>query len=270
MGAPRGKPLLSRPSVDEGAYTPRPVDNGQIELAQVGHFGVDQHFDLGTADNGGVTMVRVTLYRGRDPTVPHDPDNAQGHEVLAFVSAPLWFIPPKGARVIVMRPAGYGGWYITSVIGPNPSIQFNDKRAILDFGPDMSVTIKAKSVTLSDYHNRFAHIGPDGGFKVGDASGNGLQLKNNQWLMYTVKGSPATAVTTFKMNNADGVEIMVKDAKMAAMALTPSGQAQVAGEVFNAYCPQGYLGAGVAGGGSPLTFIGIGGPAVSTTWKVQA
>ncbi len=40
-----------------------------FEPGTVGWDDTDEHFDVGTADNDGNTLVRVTLFRGRDPGV---------------------------------------------------------------------------------------------------------------------------------------------------------------------------------------------------------
>jgi hypothetical protein len=69
-----------------------------------------KHFDLGdsTPTESGRTLVRVTLFRGRDPTEPLDKTQAQGQELLCQLGGGLLLAPPRGTPVLVAIPESHG------------------------------------------------------------------------------------------------------------------------------------------------------------------
>ena len=91
-------------------------------------------------------------------------------------------MPRKGERVIVAFPSGMeqtpGAAVILAMLGASPPTQFSPTRAKMDFGADYDLIIKARSITLSDYNNRFVCIGPDTGVHMNDGSGNVLAIKD--------------------------------------------------------------------------------------------
>jgi hypothetical protein len=161
-----------------------------FEPGTVGWNGTDPHFD--TED--GVTLVRVTLVRGRHPSTPLQPDVAQGHQVLCRIGGGLFRIPKKGTAVMVGFPTAFanhpGAGVIVCTTETSPDIQFNDTKAKLDVGPDTDLVIKAKSVTISDYDNRFLHVGPDG-VMLQDNQGNGVVIKGGAIMIYVADGGDA-------------------------------------------------------------------------------
>jgi hypothetical protein len=175
--------------------------DGEPLLFEPGVVGWDQddaHADLGTADNDGNTLVKVTLFRGRDPaTSPPAAGVADGHRVLAQLGAGLFWVPPKGSRVMVGFPSAFatspGAAFVVSVQATSPSNQFGLSRAKLDVGPDQDLVLKGKSVTISDYQNRFLHVGPDG-VMLQDEAGNGVVMKNGAVMIYVADGGDAKTV----------------------------------------------------------------------------
>jgi hypothetical protein len=161
-----------------------------FEPGTVGWDGVDLHFD--TED--GLTLVRVTLVRGRHPSTPLQPDVAQGHQVLCRIGGGLFRIPPKGTAVMVGFPTAFAGHPGAGVIvcttEASPDMQFSEAKAKLDLGKDADLVIKAKSVTITDYDNRFLHVGPDG-VMLQDEKGNGVVIKSGAIMIYVADSGDA-------------------------------------------------------------------------------
>jgi len=171
--------------------------SGSIEAGTVGWDDDADHYDTAP---GEVVLVKVTLFRGRNPDRDPEPKpgRAGGLQILARVSAPMQTIPPDGAEVIVAVPAVFGltpgAPVILAQVAVAPPNQFSATRAKLDFGPDVDVVIKARSVTLTDYEDRFFTLGPRFGIKMGDAGANGMQLKGGKWCAYVAQNGDAKAV----------------------------------------------------------------------------
>lgn len=241
-------------------------DPGGIYDGTVGWEDGDDHFDI---DPDGVTLVKVTLHKGRMPDTDDAPtnDRAKGTRILARISAPLYNIPPDGSEVHVSMPAGRlldpGAGAIIAQLSASPAGQFNGSKSKLDFGPDFDLVIKARSITLTDYEDRYLTLGPTYGFKIGDANANGCQLKNDQWLFYTSDGTAAT--TTFRLSKSDGIALMINDGQTCGMTMQ-SGEWVGVGSVFKAMFAGGYLGSAP----TALTPLALFGPGiasiVSTSW----
>lgn len=135
----------------------------QVEIGTVGWEGRESHFEKGTADNDGHTLVCVTLYRGRDPGVRPKDGVAQGQQILCHISDGIYRIPPKGARVYVAIPHGMeelpGSGCIVASVSRSPTTQFESDRVVMDFGETTHVVIKGLSVSISDYANPARFIG---------------------------------------------------------------------------------------------------------------
>ena len=132
----------------------RGVDNGAIELGTVGWDDRDEHFDLGTEDNDGHTIVFVTLFRGRDiASSDQTPDAAQGHKVTARMGKPARAVPEKGSTVLVARPAGIdgpGAWHIISNPGPGTTFRNGPKAGDVLFEGDAGNFVRfAKNGSIS-------------------------------------------------------------------------------------------------------------------------
>jgi hypothetical protein len=165
---------------------------GGIEAGTVGWDDGSAHYDTAA---GEVVLVKVTLFRGRNPDRDPEPKEgrAGGTQILARVSAPMQTIPPDGAEVIVAVPAGFGltpgAPVILAQVAVAPPNQFSASRSKLDFGPDVDVVIKARSVTITDYEDRFITVGSRFGIKMGDAGANGAQLKGGKWSFWAADSS---------------------------------------------------------------------------------
>ena len=151
-----------------------------FEPGTVGWSDVDDHVDLGTPDNDGNTLVRVTLFRGRERGTAPKPGVAEGHQVLAQLASGFFRVPPTGTRVMVGFPSAFattpGAAVIVSTLERSPDAQFNATKAKIDVGPDQDLVLKARSITITDYQDRFLHIGPDG-VMLQDEAGNGVDRR---------------------------------------------------------------------------------------------
>ncbi len=256
-----------RTLLQEGKRSRR--DTGGIYDGTVGWEDGADHFDI-DADSG-VTLVKVTLFKGRNPTTDPVKDSAlaKGTRVLCRISAPLYNIPPAGAEVHVSVPAGRmldpGAPAIIAQLVKSPGNQFNGTKAKMDFGPDYDLVIKARSITLTDYEDRYFTLGPKYGIKMGDKDANGCQLKSGKWLFYTAEGG--TAVTTFQLAKA-GIKLLINDGKTVGMTMGGGVWAGI-GETFQAAFAIGYLGKAPSPA-SPVAY-GPAGPAnlISTSWFVS-
>ena len=162
----------------------RPDKSPELEVGVVGWPGNDDICSIGTEDNDGRTLVRVTLYRGATPGDEPAPGEAAGYQVTVRTSGPLYHVPPKGTEVIVAFPGGFGmapgSGVLLASVGPTPGIQFRGNKAKLDVGPDQDIVIKGRSVTISDYDNRYLAVGPDTGTMMADEDGTMMQIKDRQ------------------------------------------------------------------------------------------
>lgn len=85
----------------------------------------------GTPDQG-ITLVRVTLFEGRQIGPKPQTGIAQGHQVVAHILGPSFDVPPLGTRVVVAFPEGdFGPGLILGTVGPSPTQQFSDTRTVV-------------------------------------------------------------------------------------------------------------------------------------------
>ena len=112
-----------------GHFTP-PLDSS-LEWGTVGWDDSDTFYDLGdgSGTDSGIALVQVTLFRGKDPTVPLDETKAQGTKLLCQVGGSFLCIPPRGTKVLVATPHGFGDLPCASTI-----IQERDERAGAFYG----------------------------------------------------------------------------------------------------------------------------------------
>lgn len=184
----------------------------ELAVGSIGWEGEDEHFFLGTADNDGHTLVRVQLFSGRDISAPLNPTRAQGTKLLCHIMGGLFRIPKKDTRVYVLVPSGMeatpGAGLIIGTVEPSPTDQFTDDRAVLDFGPDVHLVIKAKSISLQDPDNRFLTVGTPrvGGtpgllFQAADGSGGVIQEGVVSW--FVASGGDAKTVLQMTASKAE-------------------------------------------------------------------
>lgn len=185
----------------------------------MGWVSASPHFD--TAD--GITLVRVTLFRGKSPTAAITPGIAQGLEVLARIGGGMFRIPGPGTPVMVGFPSAFaampGAGVIVCTTEASPTIQFSPTRAKMDLGPDTDLVLKARTITLSDYSNRFVHLGADGGIQIQDSDGTGIIIQNGNIAIFSaLNGAMKTMlqVTTSALQamQADGVVVNIKGGNM--------------------------------------------------------
>jgi len=246
-----------------------PWGEGGIELGTVGWNDGSEHFELGTEENDGHTLVKVTLFRGRRADeATKDKARAQGVQLLCRISAPLWFIPDDGAQVLVAIPAGFaltpGAPMIIGAPGRNPTKQFAKnagKDVILDLGEDRRLILKAgRGVILTDYEDRYLGLSPEMGIKCGDADACGFALKAGKWLFYTAESGDATAALQL---SKDAIKINHNDGKVSALHMK-GGDVKAIGANFYSYTAGTYLGA-LAVAANTALYGPPGAPVASTT-----
>ncbi len=188
-------------------YIPR-----TCEIGTVGWFDQEEHVDFGTAENDGHTLIRVTLFAGKMAGEAITPGVAQGRQILVHMNALAGMrVPPKGMHVFVQFPAGMefapgAGVIIAGIEKTFERDQLAKDRVVLDFGEDVHVIIKGKSVSLSDHENRFMTVGtPRAGgdpgliFNAADGSGGAIAEGKVGW--WVADGGDAK--TIFQMTVAE-------------------------------------------------------------------
>jgi len=198
-----------------------------VELGVVGWEDSDDHSAQLTEDEGGKTLVRVTLMHGRSVKAGAQRGQAKGQQVLCQIMGPLWVIPPKDQVVLVAFPGGDlespGVGIVMGWVGASPAIQFNESRAVMDLGPDIHLIIKGRSVTLSDHNApaRFIQVGVPvqggmPGISACDDKGGGFTVQNGVVGLFASDGTGAaktlvqlTAVS-FEAWQKDGSCLMLK------------------------------------------------------------
>jgi hypothetical protein len=257
--------------------TRRDNETPSVEHGTVGWDGEDEHTDLGKTSNDGTTLIKVQLFRGRDPDEPYKEGIAQGHRIWARIGGPMWFCPAKGSQCFIIFPTGFAetpgvGLLVPAYPGRSPSIQFSKTRAVLDFGPTVDVIIKGKSVTLSDYTAPtpyYLSVGPTTGIKCGAPDASGFCLTAGKWLMYTTDGS-GNAVNAMQMSGADYSIVRTEGGQVHGMKIS-GGNVDVCGALFNAKTAGGNLGMGIASAVSNGIAYSAAGPAnlISPSWCVS-
>lgn len=141
------------------ANAPAPM----IEIGSIGWEDEDEYFFKGDESNDGHTLVRVQLFRGKDPTKPVNPKRAQGLKMIAHLNSLAGFrIPAKDTRCYVAVPAGMemtpGAAVILALVEKSPTEQFEKDRVVIDYG-DTHVLFRAKSISLQDRDDNFVSVG---------------------------------------------------------------------------------------------------------------
>lgn len=117
------------------------------EGGTVGHAGDPLPYQT----EGGVTLIKVTLFRGSPPGAPQASDGrANGYRVLARMAPPLWHVPDAGAQVVVVFPGGNiespGAGVICAAGGSDP-VDAGPGKAVLNFA-GRELIIVADSVKI--------------------------------------------------------------------------------------------------------------------------
>lgn len=157
------------------------ADNGDAQIVQgsIGWEGEDDYVFFGTDEDDGHTLVRVQLFEGRDVTKPINPKRAQGHKIICHISSGLFRVPKPDTRVFVAIPKGMeqtpGAGVIFAAIEKSPTSQFAKDRAVMDFGEDVHVVLRGKSVSMQSPDNEFISVGTP---RSGGTSGLTFQAKD--------------------------------------------------------------------------------------------
>jgi hypothetical protein len=147
-------------------------------------------YELGTDQDDGNILVRVTLFRGRDPSTPLDQTVAQGQKILAKLASNFVSIPPRTTRVLLAMPDGVdrvpGGPMIIAADNANPAIIGNLKdgeaAVCAATGPARALFKKDGTVVLftqtGSRQSAVVQLNPDGSFAAAGpfgafASGSG-------------------------------------------------------------------------------------------------
>ena len=168
------------------------------EHGTIGHSDRDEWY---TINEGGYTLLYVTLFRGRNISKPvKDPTIAEGLRITCMMASHIGRIPPKGTRVLVSMPdkiPGHAMGVVTATIEKNQTVQLSKDRAVLDLG-DQDYVIKARSITLMDNENRFVCLGPDTGAMVQDTDGSGLMVKGGAVVLMCANGGNLSSLIQLK------------------------------------------------------------------------
>lgn len=261
--------------LNEASLLPRQDPELAIELGTVGWFGDDDHADLGTEDNDGTSLVKVTLYRGQQPYDQMEPGQARGHRVLARVMGPAFYVPPVGTEVVVAFPGGFGltpgAAIILGTLGRTPSIQFGKQKAKLDVGPDQDLVLKGRSVTMAMYNPEnpnlvedFLSISPEGGIQAVDRKGFGFVIKDESVVIFAPDPDDGDAKTIVRLTKSE-LMLANKDAGGNQCCIVLKDQEVcMAGLVVNSCTPGANLGA--ASSAMTPVIVGAGGVAAWTAW----
>lgn len=246
----------------------------ELELGVVGWPGEDTVCDIGSADNDGRTLVRVTLHRGGGPGDEPKPGEAAGYRVSVRVTGPLFYVPPKGSEVLVAFPSGFGmapgAGVLLCTTGATPAEQFSETQAKLDVGADSGLFLKGKSVKLGMYNpddptdvEDFVSLSPDGGIQAINRNGFGVHIDLDAVTIFAPdeNGDAKSVLRVTK----DEIMLANKDSGGALSTLTLKQQEVCsAGLVFNSCTPGANLGA-LATAATPAV-IGVGTAATLTAW----
>ncbi|AKV04569.1 hypothetical protein AKJ09_11232 [Labilithrix luteola] len=264
--------------IEDDLYNPaKDYSSAQIDIGTVGWASRDEHFEPGSATNGGLTMVFVTLYRGKTPGEPTKTGVAQGYEIVCQMSSLAGArIPPKGTRVYVAIPKGMeelagAGVIFASVETTHTKRQLADDRVVLDFGDATHVVIRGKSVAIQSSENEFVSVGTPrsggtSGVTVQAKDGSGGVVQNGVVSWFVASGGDAKSVIQMTPN---GVELLQKDSGFMRLkngeivALSKGKAAYIAGNTFIGPNPSTGVAAlvGLSGpAGQPSLNVFLGGP----------
>lgn len=199
-----------------------------LEYGSVGWEDENDYYYPGTANDDGHTLVRVQLFRGRDTTKSINPTRAQGYKILCQISGGLFRVPAKDTRVLIAIPAGMettpGAGVIVATIEPNPTSQFQNDRAVLDFGPTTHLTIRAKSVSLQDTQSPAnwmcvgtPYVGGAAGIVMQAADGSGLVLQPGVASMFASTSPSNPQAGTILQMTPTQIDMRVQGGAMMSM-----------------------------------------------------
>lgn len=184
----------------------------QILRGIVGWKDVNSHSAKGKESNDGHTLIRVTLNAGAHSSTKTEDGTPIGYQVLCQPLGPLYWIPPKGTHVLVAFPDGDfeapGAGYILGSTGGTPLIQFGKKSPKMDFGPDQTLTIKAKQIVLSTYDDSHIAVGSSFGIMISNKEGSGFQMDGTKISLYSAFLGEANSILSM---DTDKVSLVLKN-----------------------------------------------------------
>src|SRR3972149_5601319 len=255
-------------------FGPAVTDGGRLESGTVGWDDGKPHYDL---VGGKRTLVKGTLYRGYRPGADKKPRDgrAGGVQILCRVTRPMNFIPEDGEEVLVGIPAGLqetpGAGFILAVASNAPDIQHSATKAKVDMGPEVDLVYKARSITFTDYQDRYITIGPEYGIKMGagrmtDNSAQDLSgciLKDGKWMFYC-SNAAGESVAGLQLAGDDGTLLFNVSAggNQIKLKMKDGNWNSLASVNWVCSYQQGFLGGIV---GAPVPVAGIGAPVTPST-----
>jgi len=177
--------------------------------------------------------------------------------------------------VLVGIPAGLqetpGAGFILAVASNAPDIQHSATKAKVDMGPEVDLVYKARSITFTDYQDRYITIGPEYGIKMGagrmtDNSAQDLSgciLKDGKWMFYC-SNAAGESVAGLQLAGDDGTLLFNVSAGGSQVKLKMKDGNWNSLASVNWVCSyqQGFLGGIV---GAPVPVAGIGAPVTPST-----
>jgi len=243
----------------------------QIVTGTVGWEGDAEFVDFGTDENKGYTFVKVQLFDGmRDTTKPLTPELGQGTKIICHLSGSLFRIPKKGTRVFVAIPDGMenvtGAGVIFATIEKSPTSQFAKDRVVVDYGSDVHVVIRGKSVALQSTENDFVSVGTPrsggaAGVTISCSSGTGAVFQAKVASLFVASGGAAKTCLQMTdshvecMSDSGGMWKLDGDFYTLGANVTLAGGAVYLGKTPNAASPALWGPTGIAGVASTSVFI---------------
>lgn len=248
-----------------------------IEEATVGWDGEDTYYDLGTSENeeSGQTLVRVQLFRGKPPHITKKNGVGQGYRLLCRIGLTPFRVPAKGTPVLVAFPGGNwqtpGNPVIFAVVANSPVQQFDAKRVVYDFGPDVEVVHRAKCHTFQSYETTPQYVsigtprapGATPAIRIFDETGSGIVVSQGKIrIAVTDNGSPPKITKFLSMSDADGIDVMNTDGGSikSSIFVKNDGDVWIGGANSRLFTRGVYLGTAA----TALTPVLIGNPASPT------
>lgn len=253
---------------------PEVEDHGSLEMGTVGWDDGSDYFDQGSTSNDGNTLVKVQLFRGKDPAAANRPGVGQGYKLLCQISSMfgIYWIPPQGTRVLVAIPAGMGqtqgAALIIAAYQTQTGSQFKPQRVLWDPGAGVHVLIKGDSASLQSHANpaQFVSVGtPLNGGAAGvyalDETGSGFSSQSGEAAIF-VTDINGTVQSTCHLT-ASTAELLNKGTQTCGVQ-AKNGDCSAMGANFKTYVGMCYLGNATA-----ITTLLANGVAISAAGPVN-
>lgn len=259
-------------TINESVLSP-PSHEPEIALGRVGWPGDDDIVDLGTADNDGATLLKVTLHRGGYPGDIPKPGEAAGYRVRVRVMGPVFDVPPKGTEVCVAFPGGIGmvagAGVLLGSLTRTPDHQFSATATKIDAGTERDLILKGRAVTMTMHSptgsgpEPYVSLTPEDGIQALDADGFGFLVKDQAVTIFA-PDEDGDAKSIVRLTKSQ-IMIANRDANGAPCSVTLGDQEVcLAGLASNSFTPGANLGA-AATAATPAV-VGVGTAAAVAAW----